>query len=89
MSSQSSNTKKTDNKEISLSDLKEIIIKVLKKHGNKVSLAQINTFVKKEEPNFSIRNYGVSRFKTLIEKTNWPEIQFDNKNKPNFIVLKK
>lgn len=71
-----------------LEELKETLIKILRKNSNKVNLGQINELVKKEFPAFSLKSFGYSRFKTLIEKCNWKEIGFDRKKNPTSIVLK-
>ena len=73
----------------SMNELKEVLINVLKKNNNKVNLAQISDLVKKELSSFAVKNYGFSRFKALIEKTNWPEIGLEPKKKPDWVVLKK
>ena len=77
-------TKKINN----LNELKEVLIKIVGKNNNKVNLGQINDLVKKEYPSFTLKSFGYSRFKTLIEKCNWKEIGFDRKKNPTSIVLK-
>ena len=82
---------KKDNKNVAIGNLDEIrkvLIKVLKKNKNRVNFAQINDLVKKEDPSFSVKNYGCSRIKTLIEKANWPEIGFEPEKKPDWLILK-
>ncbi len=69
--------------------LKKLIIKVLEKNDGKANLAQINALVRKEDPSFSLKKYGVSRFKQIIDKHDWSEIKYDNNQKPNYIILKK
>ena len=78
--------KDTDN---SLDKLKEVLINVLKKNNKKVNLAQISDLIKKDLPSFAVKNYGYSRFKSLIENTNWPEIGLEPKKKPDWVVLMK
>lgn len=72
-----------------LDDLKEALIKILKKNNNKVNLAQIGEMVKKEYPLFSIKQFECSRYKTLIEKAKWTEIKLEPKKKPSWVVLVK
>ncbi|MCR5422121.1 MAG: NYN domain-containing protein [Bacilli bacterium] len=67
--------------------IRKLIIKVLEKNDGKANLAQINNLVKKEDPSFSLKKYGVSRFKQIIDKYNWSEIKYDNNKKPNYILL--
>lgn len=84
-----SQKKETKNKgKLSLEQLKELIISILKKNNSKVNLGQITDLVKKEYPSFALKNYGYTRFKTLIEKSGWNEIGFDRKKNPTSIVLK-
>lgn len=71
-----------------LDEFKKALVTILKNKDNKVNLAQINDLVKKEYPSFSLKNFGCSRIKTLIEKANWPEIGFEPKKKPYWLVLK-
>ena len=72
-----------------LEELKKVLIEILRKNDNKVNLAQIGEKVKKECPSFSLKSFGYSRFKTLIEQSNWSEIGFEPKKKPDWLVLKK
>lgn len=71
-----------------LNELKEALIKIVRKNNNKVNLGQINDLVKKEYPSFTLKSFGYSRFKTLIEKSKWKEIGFDRQKNPTSIVLK-
>ena len=71
-----------------LNELKEVLIKILKENNSKVNLGQINDLVKKEYPSFTLKSFNFSRFKALIEKSNWKEIGFDRKKNPTSIVLK-
>lgn len=83
-----SKTKTAKNGEPSSKKLKEVIVKVLKDHNGRVSLAQIINFMKKEDPTFTVKKYGETSFKKLVLKYNWPNIKLDNKDNPNFVVLK-
>lgn len=81
---------KKENKNEQLKNLDELrgaLVSVLKNNKNKVYLAQIIDLVKKEHPSFSLKNFGFGRIKTLIKKTNWPEMALEPEKNPRYLVL--
>ena len=86
---QSNSNNKPDKKQLSAEELKKLIIDLLNKHNKKVNLGQITDLIKKQYKSFSLRSYGVRKYKTLVEKFKWSEIGLEPKKNPTSIILKK
>ena len=84
----SKNDNKGNKKQLSADELKDLIIGILKKHNKKVNLGQITDLIKKQYKSFSLKSFGVRKYKTLVEKYKWSEIVLEPKKNPTTIVLK-